>query len=118
MARRSADEIIKALLAIPKAVRDAVDPAVEKGANEIADRARYLAPVHEGKLRASIEVRKPARPLSRRVIVHDEAGMFNEYGTVEQEQQRFFWPSVNTTKKRVRNRVDRAINRAIKKAFS
>lgn len=30
----------------------------------------------------------------------------------------FFWPSVNTTKKRVRRRIDRAIRKAIEKAWT
>lgn len=129
MARRSADEIIKAILAIPKSVRDAVDPAVEKGAQEIVARMRYLAPGDTddtGALKSSITYHQGPRPLSRTIeaggpTTTDAKGFDHavgqEFGTVHHGQSRFFWNSVNTSKKRVRNRIDRAINKAIREAY-
>lgn len=110
-------DLIQRLNAIPNAVRAAVDPAVEKGAQEIVARARYLAPSDTGELAASIVYTAGPVPLSRTVEVRDHAALYQEYGTANQEQNRFFWPAVNTVKKRVRGRVDRAINKAIKEAF-
>ena len=118
MARnRDTADLIRRLNAIPAAVRAAVDPAVETGAKEIVARARHLAPEETGELQASIVYTTSSRPLSRTVEVRSDHALYMEYGTATNEQHRFFWPAVNTTKKRVKRRIDTAINRAIKKAF-
>ncbi|MEQ8292766.1 MAG: HK97 gp10 family phage protein [Roseovarius sp.] len=52
--------------AIPKAARDAVIPALERSAEEIADTARALVPVDDGDLEASIDWQHgPPPPESR-----------------------------------------------------
>lgn len=110
----------KAFRAIPKEVRDKVRPAIQQGADEIVARAKYLAPSAEGDLVASIHTEPGPVDLAVTVVVDDEAALYQEYGVAanNQPQQRFFWPAVNTLKNRVRRRIDRAIGKAIKDAFS
>lgn len=114
---------LRALKAIPKDVKAAIQPALEKGADELVGRIKYLAPEDEGNLRASIK-KERINSLGIRVEVDDEVGLYQEYGVLHKagdtrpkNAQPFFWPSVNTLKKRVRRRVDRAIGKAVKEAW-
>ena len=115
--------------AIPKQVRAAVKPAVDKGGDELVARMKYLAPDEDatGKLRDSIE--KTPGPVELSVTVSaggaattdskgDDHALNLEYGTKDMHRHSFFWPSVNTLKKRVRSRIDRAISKAIKEAWN
>ena len=44
--------------------------------------------------------------------------MAMEYGTANMHRNSFFWPSVNTLKKRVKGRIDRAISKTVKDAWT
>lgn len=103
--------VLKAFKAIPPAVRKAVRPAIDKGADELVSRMRYLAPEDEGNLRAGIR-KEPIDELGVRVVSNDPASLYQEYGTAKMDRNPYFWPSVNTLKKRVRSRIDRAIGKA------
>ena len=139
MANRTADHIKRVLAAVPKAAKAAIQPAIDQGAEEMAARMRYLAPVAPedgGDLQRSIRVEPGPRelsatvtaggPLTTKPVRKSEKGnapeydyaLGVEYGTEEMTAQPFFWPSVNTTKKRVKRRIDRAISKAIKEAWS
>jgi len=129
MARsRDLQGLIDALNSIPKAVRAKIDPAIEKGADEMVARMRLLVPDDpktSGKdLKASIKKIDTGVPMAIRVQAIDEnpddgfdVALGQEYGTEKMNAQPFFWPSVNTTKKRVRRRIDRAISKAVGEAF-
>ena len=126
--------LIDALNAIPEKVRRDIDPAIDKGADELVARMKYLAPDDPktvgGDLKSKIRKRRGTVPLAVRVEAIDENAegednaLFQEYGVLHDAngEQRtaspFFWPSVNTLKKRVRRRVDRAISKAISDAWS
>lgn len=124
--RKDLDGLIKALHAIPKSVRAAVEPAVQKGAEELASRMRFLAPddpkTTAGDLKSSIRVIDTGVPMARRVEAsvpgEFDHALAQEYGTVDHPAQPFFWPSVSTAKKRIRRRIDRAISLAVKKEFT
>lgn len=120
--------------AIPEAVRVAVQPALVKGAEEIASAARTLAPVDTGALKESIAVTGPgetlppySQPGGRRALQENEAAVtvgsadvryphLVEYGTAEAPAQPFFWPAFRSTRKRAAARVKRAIGKAIREA--
>ncbi|MEQ1950557.1 HK97 gp10 family phage protein [Mesorhizobium sp. CN2-181] len=125
----------RAFAAIPKAARKVIDKALQQGADEMVARMKYLAPVDDedgGELLDSIRKEPGPDPLSITVTAggptttrQTERGPYDyslaaEYGRQGEggEAQPFFWPSVNTTKKRVRRRVDRAISKAVKEAWS
>lgn len=121
--------LINALNAIPAAVRAKIEPAIEKGGNEMVARMKLLVPddpnTNGDDLKASIKAVKGSVPLAIRVQAIDEnpddgfdVALGQEYGTEKMPAQPFFWPSVNTTKKRVRTRIDRAISKAVKEAFN
>lgn len=131
MAKDDLASLLKAFEVLPRAARKAIRPAIDKGADELVNRMKYLAPVDDGVLKASIRkedigdlaVRVTAggptttRPVRQGVDVDFDYSLGVEYGTVDTPQQGFFWPSVNTLKKRVRRRVDRAIGDAVKEAW-
>lgn len=118
--------------AIPKKVREAVEPALVKSAEEIADLQRGLAPEDSGALKESIHVTAPgettpaySQPGGSRTVGELEAVVtvgdtdvryshLVEYGTTESQAQPFFWPGFRLGKKRASNRIKRAIGKAIK----
>jgi len=124
--KRDLEGLIRALNAIPKSVRQAIDPAIEKGADELVARMRYLAPddpkTSGGDLKSNIKVIDTGVPMARRVEAsvpgEFDHALAQEYGTVDHSAQPFFWPAVSTAKKRIRRRIDRAISQAVKKEFS
>lgn len=121
--------------AIPAQVKRAIEPAIDQGANEMIVRMKHLAPKEDGDLQNSIRKEAGDRPLSVKVtaggplttkpVRHSEKGnapeydyaLGQEFGTEDMPAQPFFWPSVNSTKKRVKRRIDRAIRKAIEAAW-
>lgn len=129
MARnKDLDAILKAFDAIPKEARKPIRAALDKGADELTGRMRYLAPEDDGDLKRSIRktpisdvaVRVEAggeattRPVREGVSATYDYALGQEYGTADHPASPFFWPSVRTLSKRVRRRVDRAIGKAVK----
>ena len=128
------ERLKRRLAAIPKAVKDAVGPALAKSGNELAGTMKQLAPVETGALRDSIAVTLPGEatpPYSQpggsrvagetEVIVTagDEAVRYAhlvEYGTSDTQAQPFFWPAYRLNKKRLANRIKRAVGKAVREA--
>lgn len=125
------------LEAIPKAVRKAVEPALLKSGNELASRMKALAePSRDsGDLIESIKVTLPGKstpPYSQpggqtrakenQVLI--TVGNFLvryphlvEYGTSKSAAQPFFWPAYRLSKKRLTNRIKRAIRQSVKEGW-
>lgn len=130
----------KRLAAIPKAVKQAVVPALMTSGNELADRMRALAPEDTGALKESIAVTPPGGttpPYSQpggsqtagetQVLV--TAGNTDvryphlvEYGHANGLNGRmvpphpFFWPAYRLSKKRIVGRIKRAVRKAVREA--
>lgn len=132
MARDDLKSLLAALDAIPQAAKDAIADSLTKGADEMAARMVYLAPMGEtGNLKKSIRKTRIANnhvrveaggELTTKPVREGQSATYDyslgvEYGTVDSGSEPFFWPSVNTTKRRVRKRVDRAISKAAKESF-
>jgi HK97 gp10 family phage protein len=129
---KSLEKFNKRMQAIPKAVRKTLAAEVVKAATTVAVTMRTQAPVDTGALRDSIRVTGPgqttpaysqpggsttAHELQAIVTVGDTDTRYPhlvEYGTAEAEAQPFFWPVVRSSRKRITNRVKRAINKAVK----
>lgn len=129
------DRLRRRLNAIPKAVKQAVEPALVKSAEEIAGRMRMLAPEDSGDLKGSIAVTPSGRstpPYSQpggstvagenQVLI--TAGNskvryphLQEYGTTTAPAQPFFWPAYRLTRKRAANRIKRAVSKAVKQEW-
>lgn len=126
------DRLRRRLNAIPKAVKQAVEPALVKSAEEIAGRMRMLAPEDSGDLKGSIAVTTPgastppySQPGGSTVAGENQvlitAGNskvryphLQEYGTTTAPAQPFFWPAYRLTRKRAANRIKRAIGKAVR----
>jgi HK97 gp10 family phage protein len=98
------------------AVREAVLPALLKSGNELADRIRVLVPTEHGALKDSIKVTE----VSATTVTVSEGGaeapyaLHVEYGTKHAHAEPHFWPAYRLTKKRIRNRIKRAVTQAVK----
>lgn len=128
MASRNKDltDLTRRFAAIPKAIKQKVQPAVDQGGAELVARMKFLAPSEDGDLVNSIEATTGPVELSVNVSAGGDqttgsdgfdVAVGQEFGTTDMERNSFFWPSVNTLKKRVRGRIDRAISKAVKEAW-
>lgn len=106
--------------AIPREVRQVVQPALDKSAQELAARQRSLAPRDDGDLQASIRVEPGDHELARKVLAGDDRAFyarFVEFGTLEAEAQPFFYPAYRLLKKRLSGRIKRAISKSVKERW-
>jgi HK97 gp10 family phage protein len=121
---------------VPAEVRKSATAALEKGAQEIVDMARSLASVDSGDLRDSIgwtwgDAPKGSLVLGTvggqeygtlRITVYagnDDAfyAAWQEFGTQNQRAHPYFFPAYRSLRRRVRSRITRDINKAIKKGM-
>jgi HK97 gp10 family phage protein len=135
MSRQSA-RLNRRLKAIPVAVREAVQPAVIKSAEEMAGAMRVLAETSRdtGDLIDSItvtpggQVTPPYSQPGGSDLVPPNAAVITvgntsvryphlvEYGTAHAEAQPFFWPAVRLGRKKATARIKRAIRKAVKES--
>jgi HK97 gp10 family phage protein len=126
------DRLQKRLAAIPKAVREAVVPALLQSANEIADGMRQLAPRETGALIDSIAVTGPgdttpaySQPGGSHVVPENAVAItagnakvryahLVEFGTAKAHAQPFFFPAYRLLKVRAKRRITRAIGKAVR----
>jgi HK97 gp10 family phage protein len=118
--------------AIPKSVREAVQPALVKSGAELVATMRQLAPEDTGALKDSIVATLPgdrtppySQPGGARIVGDTEvvvtAGNSGvryphlvEYGTAEAAAQPFFWTAFRLLKRRMENRIKRAVGKAVR----
>lgn len=129
------DRMNRRFAAVLRNVREVVEPAVVKGAEEIAATQRQLAPEDTGDLKASIAVTPPgqttpaySQPGGSRVAKDGEAIVtagnvavryphLVEYGTANAPAQPFFWPGFRLNRTRAQNRIKRSIRRAVREGW-
>lgn len=124
--------------AIPKAVKEAVQPALLKSGEELAGTMKRLAETSRdtGALIESIEVtpagqQTPAYsqpggsqvvPENAVLITAGNSGVryahLVEYGTASASAKPFFWPAYRLLKKRLTNRTKRTIGKAVREAWA
>lgn len=113
-------------------VKGEIPKAVSKGAHEIAAMQKQLAPEDTGALAASIVVTQPGgtTPPYSQPGGERQAGPFEaivtagnsevryphlvEFGTQKASAQPFFWPSFRLLRKRVTNRIKRAVGKGVR----
>lgn len=119
--------------AIPDKVRQAARETLEQNAEEIVADMRRAAPVDDGDLRDSINWTWGDAPegtltvgtvggseyAALRITIYAGGGdafyaRFQEFGTVNMPANPFFYPVWRTRKRRVKSRLTRNINKAIK----
>lgn len=126
------DRLKARLEAIPKAVREAVQPALITSAMELTERMEQLAPRDTGALADSITFTPAGQatpPYSQpggsevvpentvRITVGNTEVRYAhlvEYGTADSPAQPFFWPAFRLTRARIKNRLTRAIGKAVR----
>lgn len=126
------DRLNRRFAAVLKNVREMLPPAVLKGANEVADMQRRLAPVDEGDLRDSITVTPPggttppySQPGGSRTAGELEAivtaGNSNvryphhvEHGTSKMKARPFFFPGWRFARRRSLDRIRRYGRKAVR----
>lgn len=129
------ERLSKRLEAIPKAVKEAVLPALIKSGEELVGTMKQLAPVDTGALKDSIALTPAGQttpPYSQpggSAVVPENAVMITvgnsevryphlvEYGTADAPAQPFFWNSFRLHKKKISNRVKRAVSKAVKEKW-
>lgn len=122
------------LNAIPETVLRDVQPALVKGAEEVAGAMGALVPVDEGDLKASITVTPPGQTTppyaeggGKRTAGENQAlvtvgnegvrhGHLQEFGTVKSEAQPFMRPGARIAKPKALRRIQRAVGRAVRRA--
>ena len=124
MASRQVINFERRLAAIPARVKEAVVPALERSAEELADTMRTLAPEDQGDLKASITTFKTEFETQIGVSAgtdnHGPAphARWVEFGTPDAPQQAYFYPAYRLLEKRVTRRINAAVRRAVKQEFS
>jgi HK97 gp10 family phage protein len=125
------------LMAIPKAVREAVQPTLLKSANELADTMKQLAETSRdsGDLIGSIAVTPGGQstppysvPGGSYTVPENAVAVtagnskvryahLVEYGTSKAPAQPFFWVSFRLLKKRLQRRIKRSIGKAVREGW-
>jgi HK97 gp10 family phage protein len=125
------------LEAIPREVREAVKPSLEKSGQELVGAIKQLAETSRdtGALIDSIQMTPGGQstpPYSQpggSMIVPDNAVAVTvgnekvryphlvEYGTSKMAAEPFFWPAYRLLKKRMANRIKRSISKAVKQGW-
>lgn len=129
---RQSDRFFQRMALIPKAVKEAVQPALLKSGQELQAEMRNAAPADTGALRDSISVTLPgqstpaySQPGGSRVAKENEVivsvgnndvryGHLVEWGSIHGHAQPFFFPSYRKLKKRITGRIKRAVSKAVK----
>lgn len=122
------------LNAIPKRVKEGVKPALEASGKELVGGMRAIVPKDTRELEYSIKYtmggnRTPAysQPGGSTVVPENAVmvtvgnsdvryGHLVEYGTAKAPAQAYFWPTVRSKKKKITNRIKRAVRKAVKEA--
>lgn len=115
------DAFHRRVAAIPRDIRAAIQPALDKAAREAVGEMKKLAPSDEGELRESIRVEPGGHELSRRIIAGDESSpqaTFIEFGTAKMEAKPFFWLVIRALRRRSAGQISRAANKAVRKFSS
>jgi len=133
----SLESLNKRMAAIPKAVRDAVQPALAKSGDELAGAMKTLAETSRdtGALIDSIAVTPGgqstppySQPGGQRVVPENAVAVtagnskvryahLVEYGTTKMAAEPFFWPAYRLLKKRLQSRIKRSIGKAVREGW-
>ncbi|MEX1244867.1 MAG: HK97-gp10 family putative phage morphogenesis protein [Thermoanaerobaculia bacterium] len=110
----------KRIAALPQAARNAVQPSLDKSADELVARMQSFAPQDDGTLIASIRKTPGDHELARKVRAGDKAAFyarFVEFGTPKSPAQPFFFPTFRLLRKRIQGRTKRAVAKAVRETW-
>lgn len=129
---RNKDKYFQKLNKTVPAINEKLRGALAQSGDEFVDKAQSLAPKDKGNLFRSILWRFTKKTTEGKGSVSpailltagDKWGgpadhaVFVEHGTVHMMRQPFFFPAYRMLKRKIRGRLTRAVNSAIKAAFS
>ena len=138
MASAQLERLQKRLKAIPKAVRDAVQPALRASGQELVDAMKALAEPSRktGELIDSITYTTAgnttppySEPGGSRVVPENAVAVtagntkvryphFVEYGTSKMAAEPFFWPAYRLLKKKLSARIKRSASKAVRENWA
>ncbi len=119
----------KRLLAVPEAVKKALQKSLDKAAADVAAAAKRLAPDEDGTLAGTIRVEQGPHELSRAIVAGGDAttkdvedgkspsydyAKAQELGTRHQRPRRFLRPAERILRRRNRARIVRDARKAIR----
>jgi HK97 gp10 family phage protein len=99
------------LPSLPAEVRRRLSLVVRKTAKDVEARAKTRAPVDTGALKNSIQAR-PRDELTSEVVVGQEYGLYQEFGTVKMAARPFLRPAVEEVAPAFEAAVTQAIEEA------
>lgn len=122
------DKLKRRLAAIPKNVSVAAKAALNKSADELVTAQKALAPQDDGVLIGSIHkapgrhehsvaVKAGGAATKRQVGGRDyyyDYAVAQEFGTRKMQPNAFFFPAYRLLRRRFKNRLSRAMNKAVK----
>ncbi len=116
---RGLDDYQKRMSRLPLVLKQRIDAALKQNAEELAAMARRNVPVGDsGDLKASIRVEPLVGQLGYRVLAGNKTAFYVrwvEFGTSSgTDATNFFFGSLRGLKPRLKGRVTRAINKALK----
>jgi HK97 gp10 family phage protein len=112
------ERLQKKLRAMPERARLRIREALEKGASEVvrAQKALSAKSHRTGNLAESDHWEDGDHQLQLRVVNDAFYAMHVEFGTSHSAAEPFFFPGYRLSRKRVKGRVKRAVNAAVKEA--
>lgn len=115
---RNKERLKRKFLAMPRIARREIEKGLEVSAVEMVGEMERFAPKETGELVESIGWRWVPKGF-RRIVARIFAGAgdafharFQEFGTVDQDAQPFFFPIYRALRRRARRRVGRAVGKA------
>lgn len=122
----------KRLLGLPEALKQGLQPTLDKAAAEVAASAKYLAPDEDGTLASTIRVEPGPHELSRAIVAGGAAttkpvengkdasydyAFAQELGTRHQRPNKFLRPALRIRLKRIRSALMRKGGQIIRGTF-
>ena len=111
------EKLLAKLRALPVSTRKHLRPAIEKGAQELVQMQKRMAPVDDGHLRDSVGYEMDETGLRAVVSAGGKKAFyatFVEHGTKNKSAQPFFYPAWRALRKRIKARIRRATTMAAK----
>jgi HK97 gp10 family phage protein len=115
------DALFRKVRRLTPSVDEELYKAVKKGADEVADLARKLAPEDTGELKRSIHSRMAGDRVNivGQAVADATHARWVEHGTLggalgAQPPRPYMYPAYRLLRKRVQSRITRAINKAVK----
>lgn len=111
---RQSDRVFKQLNDVPRAVREAVKPTLEKMADDLVRAQRSAAPKDTGELAQTIHKQPGAHETQVKVVADSDHARFVEFGTIHAAPEPYFFGPYRLLRKRFKKSIAVAVGKAIR----